>query len=240
MKYKTNLHFHSSDDPQDNISYSFKDGLEKARAFGFDVLALTCHHIFVATPEMHRMAKEYGILFIPGVERSIQKKHVVILNPDQEVEHVSTFEDLAEYRRMHPEILVIAPHPYFRGGFSLNKELDEHIELFDAIEYSWFYSKWFNNNKKAERTAKLHNLPFIATSDTHDLRFIDKSYALIEAKEKTIPAIFSAIREKRFTNISSPRKVFRDLGRFGIKLTYRNKVKRIKAAVRKSDVRRMS
>ena len=89
--------------------------------------------------------------------------------------------------------------------------LEKYIRLFDAIEHSWFYSRWFNRNKKAVRAAKKYSLPLVATSDTHFFNFMDENYTIIDAEEFTVPAILDALRAKRFQNLTSPRKFWRDM-----------------------------
>jgi hypothetical protein len=42
----------------------------------------------------------------------------------------------------------------------------------------------------------------IATSDNHLLRFFDQGYTFIDAKEKTIEAIFKAMHEKKIDIVS--------------------------------------
>ncbi|MBI5732565.1 PHP domain-containing protein [Candidatus Jorgensenbacteria bacterium] len=212
MKLKCNIHFHTADDPQDRfITYTFAEGIAKAKELGFEAIALTCHNKFVNLTAYRDLALEHNILLIPGIERTIEGRHVVILNPDETIKAVSNFNELTEYKNSHPDIFIFAPHPFFYGNYSLKEKLGLYINLFDAIEYSWFYSKWLNRNKDAERAAQKYKLPFIATSDTHDLWCLDKSYAIIDAEEKTIPAIFRAIRQGKFENITSPQKFWRDM-----------------------------
>ena len=205
--FKANLHCHTGDDPLDLIKYSFYDAIDRAAVLGFEVLAITCHDRFIDFPEYIAYAQKRGILLIPGTEKTIEKRHVVILNADKKVESVNTFTQLQNYKKLNPDVFLIAPHPYFYGGTSLKEKLEQNSGLFDAIEYSWFYSKFFNRNIPGELFAKKHNLPFIATSDTHILETLEQSFALIEAKAKTIPAIFEAIRQKKFRNITSPFKI---------------------------------
>ncbi|MEK7089558.1 MAG: hypothetical protein AAB920_01945, partial [Patescibacteria group bacterium] len=92
MKIKINLHLHTNDDAEDSIHYSFIDALRVAKMHGFGCLALTCHNKFVDKEEYRKTAEMLGILFIPGIERTIEKRHVVILNPDKDVNAVKTFE----------------------------------------------------------------------------------------------------------------------------------------------------
>ena len=56
--------------------------------------------------------------------------------------------------------------------------------------------------------AEKYKLPVIATSDNHLLRYFDQGYTFIDAKEKTIENVFSAIREKRIDIVSHDLKAW--------------------------------
>ncbi len=223
MRLKTNLHFHTGDDPHDKISYSFYEGIDAAERNGFEVIALTCHRKFVWKKEYEAYAARKNILLIPGIEQNIEKKHVVILNADQSAETLSTWNELTAWKMAHRESFVLAPHPYFYGNFSLKDNLEQNINLFDAIELSWFYSRFFNRNKMAEVVAKRYGKPFIATSDTHDLKFLDSSYAIVEAKAKTIPSIFESMRQNNFENFTFPYKMF-EMAMYVLKREVKNRL----------------
>jgi predicted metal-dependent phosphoesterase TrpH len=211
MRLKTILHFHSGEDPRDYISYNFYQGVDYAASLGFEVLALTCHQKVIYSKEASNYAAAKNILLIPGIEINVEKKHVVILNCGEDAEKIKSFKDLAEYKKTRPEIFILAPHPYFYGRKTLKNQLEKHIDLFDAVELSWFYSKLFNRNRKGEIIAKKYGKPFIAASDTHFFDFMDENYAFIDAGQKTIAAIFEAIKNKNFENITSPRRFFKDM-----------------------------
>ena len=221
MKLKANLHFHAADDPKDRISYSVKEGIDRAAELKFDVLALTCHYFFAWKKSYADYATQRGILLIPGIEVNVEGpsnrlgRHVVILNCDKEAEQVRTLKDIADYREYKPDIFILAPHPFYPHPLeklSLKEHLVPNIDLFDAIELSWFYSKWFKkNNRKAEKIARKYKLPFIATSDTHFLEHLDFGYVVAEAAEKTPEAIFNAIKQGNFYNVTGPRKFWREM-----------------------------
>lgn len=204
MHLKTNLHLHTAEDPEDRIPYTAYKAIDYAAVRDFNVLALTLHDRVGATSELHAYAQARGILLISGIEKTIEGAHVLILNAAKSAEQIKTLSDLAAYRAAHPECFVIAPHPYYYGNISLKEKLDEHHALFDAIEQSWFYKGVLNRNLPAQQAAQQYSLPFIATSDTHVLRRLDYSYAVIEAAQKTPEAIFSAIKGGSFVNISAP------------------------------------
>ena len=202
MNLKANFHFHAAEDINHRISYTIKEGVDYAAYLGFDVLAVTCHGCFACASEDIEYASSKKVLLIPGIELDIydekgKRSHIVLLNCDKSSEELSTFSDIARYKKEHPEVFVLAPHPYFYGNFSLRKNLEKHIELFDAIEHSWFYSKLFNRNRKAKLMAIKHNKPLIATSDTHFLDVFDSSYTTIDVTETTTEEIGRASCRER-------------------------------------------
>ena len=212
MLLKTNLHFHTADDKRDSIRYSFEAGIDAAARLGFQTLALSCHDHVVFSPRHHSYAASRGIMLLPGIELDIKHRHVLILNAEPDVERVSDFSGLSRYRPDHPDCFILAPHPFFPGDSSLMELLEPNIALFDAIEQSWFYSRLINPfNRKAERIASANHLPFVSTSDTHDLRWLDTNYIVVDAKEKTPAALFQAIRSGHFSNVTAPRSFVREL-----------------------------
>jgi predicted metal-dependent phosphoesterase TrpH len=221
MNLKTNLHFHTKEDPLDIISYTLFEGIDKAAELGFNVLASTCHTKNVCLDHHVQYAAEKGILLIPGIEADIyeqnstRRNHVLILNCDATANNIHTFEDLKQYRLDHPDIFIIAAHPYFYGNFSLGDRLETYIDLFDAIELSWFYTTWSNRNRKAAEMAEKYSKPFIATSDTHFFSFMNTNFSTINAKHKTVESLFDAIRAGNYENTTSPRSLFDIFGIFG-------------------------
>lgn len=236
MKLKANLHFHSSEDPLDIIPYDLFEGIDKASSLGFDILASTPHEGHIVLPEHIEYATAKNILLLPGIEANIyedgskRRSHVVILNCDKSVEQIKTFADLEKYKADHPEIFIIAPHPFFYGSFSLHRRLEKYIDLFDAVEFSWFYTKWFDWNKRGEAIALKYNKPYVATSDTHFFDFMDDHFVTIDASEKTPAAIFSAIRAGAFENTTSPSSLFDIFFTFG----YKTLIMEIKKLFKKS------
>lgn len=234
MQIKANFHFHTADDPQDFVPYTTEEGIDYAASLGYGALAVTCHQRVVWTPEYAAYAAARGILLIPGIEINIRTRderiaeegyapargghrdarrgrHLIILNCAREAEQVRTFSDLRKYRAAHPECLVIAPHPFAYGNFSLKRFLERHIDLVDAIEHTWYYSRRLDRNKKAAAIAAKYHRPLIVTSDAHTFRNMDTDYALVDAKEKSIEAIFAAIRENKIANVTRRKKIIREM-----------------------------
>lgn len=208
MQYKVNLHTHTDEDPQDFVNYSIYKCINAASSLGFGAIALTCHDKFINSGKYAKYGEGKGVFLIPGIEKTIQKRHIIILGCRADIENVRSFDNLREYKKLNPGIFIIAPHPCFPGNYSLKEnELKSNKDLFDAVEYSWFYTKHINYSKKGEVIAKSLGIPVIATSDTHDLQFLNSGYITVETKEKQSPDIFESIRRGNFQNFSEPQKL---------------------------------
>lgn len=205
---KAALHLHINGDPVDNIKYSAFEAIDKAAELNFDVISFTCHKTVIFDQEMSDYAKSKNIILIPGIEAKIEKKDIILINVDKSAEKIKTFAELKKFREKNPECLIIAAHPYFILPSCIGSKLETHIDLFDAIEWNFFYSKSLNPNKKAAKIAKLHNKPLIGTSDIHILKYFDTTYCEVKAKNKSISEFINAIKSnqvdlhtKSFSNI---------------------------------------
>lgn len=211
-KYKVQLHCHTKNDPEDWIFHSEKDLIDRAACHGYEVLSITCHNKIVYSDGLKKYAEEKGILLIPGIEKSVSKKHVVIINAHSDSEKILNFGDLSRYRNKHPESLIIAPHPYHPLPIrlvSLNKKLEKYAHLFDAVEFSSFHTKKFNFNKKAQKKAEVLKKPMIGTSDNHVLSLINDTYSNIYSDKKTKEDIIKSIKEGNIEIVTKPIKLLR-------------------------------
>ncbi len=200
---KSDFHTHVKGD-LDRIPYTPKQLIDKAAKLNFQVLAITAHDRFIYSKELANYAKSKNILLIPGIEKTLYNKHIVILNINKEdIAKINSFSDIRQLKKKK-NILVIAPHPYYPLHFCLKNLLTQHIDIFDAIEYSHFHTYLINKyNKKAVKTAKLYNKPLIGTSDCHRMIQFGTTYTLVDSK-KDINSIFSAIKSHKVKPISPP------------------------------------
>ncbi len=199
---KVDLHLHTAEDPLDRVNYSAEELIDKAADEGFDVISITNHNRMTFDLDLFSYAKWRGVLLIPGMEMTIRRRHVIVLNPPPH-RRCLEFSSLSRLRR--PETLIIAPHPYFPGSYSLNGHLLRHLELFDALEYCHFYSSKINFNARAIEVCQSLGLPLIGNSDAHFLSQFGITYSLIHA-EKNLPSVFAAIRQNRVEVVSRPLK----------------------------------
>jgi len=199
---KADLHLHTSEDPLDRVRYTAKELISKAADESFDVISITNHNQMTFNQDLSSYAQERGILLIPGVEMTIRRRHVLVLNPPPH-KTCSDFFSLSKLRRL--ETLIVAPHPYFPGTYSLNGYLLKHPNLFDALEYCHFYSPMINFNQRALEVCQSFGFPLVGNSDAHFLSQMGTTYSLIYA-EKNLESIFAAIRGNRVEVVTRPLK----------------------------------
>ncbi|MEY2481220.1 MAG: hypothetical protein QOI04_2147 [Verrucomicrobiota bacterium] len=204
---KVDLHIHTLDDPKDVIDYSAHQLLEKARALGFRVLAITLHDAVFDRPEVFADAARMGILLIPAAEMRIEGADIILLNVRrEEVAGLRTFDDVRALRAHRGlSIFAIAPHPFYVLGGSIGKRLIKEIDCFDAIELCHFHRALFNPNRRAARLASKYSKPMIATSDAHRLHAFGSHYTSIPAPaELTVENFFAALRNGPLRLTSPP------------------------------------
>jgi len=199
---KVELHTHTADDPIDGVPHSAAELIDRAAALGYNALAITLHERQLDVRPLKPYAAERGIVLIPGIERSIQGRHVLLLNFSTDAEEVQTFEDLARLRRREAG-LVVAPHPYFPLRSCLWGYLDRQADLFDAVEYNAMFTASVNFNGRAERWADAHDKPLVGNCDVHRLHQLGTTYSLVDA-EPDPDAICAAIKAGRVQMRSRP------------------------------------
>jgi len=200
-KLKVDLHVHCGEDPVDHIAYSAEQLIDEAAKKGFDALSIANHRLVTYSRKLALYAERRGIVLIPAIEKLIEGKHVLLVNADWRAHAVETFEELRRWK--NGKSLVIAPHPYFPRGNCLGSALERNIELFDAVEYSFFYSSIINFNKRAQEVAEQHEMPLVGTSDCHYICDLGATYTLVES-EKDPGAIVDAVRKGRTQVVTRP------------------------------------
>lgn len=202
---KVELHAHSAEDPFDAIPHTTTQLIERASTMGYHALAVTLHDKQLDISPYQSFAAERGITLIPGVERTIEGKHVLLLNFRRGTEDVYTFDDLAALKKREAG-LVIAPHPFFPGGTCLRGLMDRHANLFDAVEYNGMFTAWLNFNISAVRWAHVRGRPMVGCGDVHRLRQLGTTYSLVDA-EPDADAICEAVRAGRVEVAAKPRSL---------------------------------
>ena len=177
---KAELHIHTADDPVDRIPHTTKEVIDRAAALGYQALAITLHERQLDVSSIESYARDRGIVLIPGIERTIEGKHVLLINFRRGTEEVNTFADLGRLKARERG-LVIAPHPFFPAPSCLSGELERHADLFDAVEYNAMFTSSLNFNDRAVAWANAHGLPLVGNCDVHRLYQLGTTYSLIDA-----------------------------------------------------------
>jgi predicted metal-dependent phosphoesterase TrpH len=191
VKLKADLHLHTRE-REAFIAYGARGLIDRAARSGFHVLSITNHDTVTFDADLADYARQRGILLVPGVEATIEGKHVLLYNIDVPLERIRTFADLRRLRG--PDWLVVAAHPFFPGSVALRQRLIQEIDLFDAVEFSHFYTVRIDFNRPAVRLAREAGLPLVGTSDSHLVRQFGTTYSVIEG-EPTVASVLEAIRK---------------------------------------------
>jgi len=200
---KAELHAHTNEDPtHPYLKHNAKQLINILAKRKYKILAITNHDKFTYSESLRKYAQKKGIMLIPGIEKTIQGKHVVMLNANKKAEQIENFKELREYK-LKNNMITLAAHPFFPMKQSLNQEFKKNIDLFDAIEYAHYYLSWLNYNKKAVQYARKHTLPLIGTSDAHLIGQLGHTYTIIKC-EKNVDSFIDAVKKSKVKVITNP------------------------------------
>lgn len=204
--YRVDLHHHVDSDPEDVIGYSAVELAEAARGHGLDAIAITPHDGLFDDPCAVDRAARIGVLLIPGIEKKIGGREVLILNVGPgEVPSGFSFEGLRGLRAAAGDrILTIAPHPFYPLRTSLGRGLDGVADCIDAVEVAHLHGFGIDPNARAERWANARGKPLVANSDTHDLGMLGRNFTEVEADRLEAVSLFRAIRAGRCKARTAP------------------------------------
>lgn len=213
--YRVELHSHCAGDPQDTyLEHSIHEHIDQAKAVGLDAIAITWHRRIFADAEAMAYAQKQGVLLIAGMEAEIDHKHLVVLNlKEGDLPGHTTWDEIRTLRQRRPEMLTLAPHPFYPHPSCLGGAINDHVDCIDAVEWCNLHVKWLpsgvNPNLRAARWAHRHGKPVVACSDAHTLTAIGRNASTVEAEALTPEALFAGIRAGRVTFHRTSVKVHR-------------------------------
>lgn len=201
---KVELHAHTVDDPADRIPHTTRELIDHAASLGYGALAVTLHDRWSGEGADGDYARERGITLIPGIERTIGRTHVLLVNAPRDAERVRSFADLAALRRSS-RVLVVAPHPFYPIPSAFGRSLDRHADLVDAIEVNSMYTRALDFNRRAIAWARAHDTPLVGNTDLHRLAQLGTTWSEVDVPAlSTADEIVDAIRRGRVRVESSP------------------------------------
>jgi predicted metal-dependent phosphoesterase TrpH len=202
MAIKIELHAHTSDDPVDRIPHTTRELIDHAALLKYGALAITLHDRQLDLSPHLEYARALGIILLRGIERTVEGRHLLLINFPQDVEQVETFADVAELKA-RTRGLVIAPHPYYPVASSMGRVLDQHADLVDAVEWNAMYTKTVDFNRAAARWAGEHGKPLVGNTDLHLLSQMGTTWSEVEAGLDA-DSICGAIRSGRVRVHTTP------------------------------------
>ncbi len=168
------LHVHSEG------SYDASDPVElllgQAQDIGLDAIVVTDHDSITESLRAARLAPEYGLIGIPGVEVSTAQGHLLAIGVDERPASYQPLADtVAEVRELGGAAVV--PHPFQRTRHGVRKR---NIVDCDAVEVynSWLFTGY--RNRRARTFAHARGYPGVAASDAHDAAYLGRAYTDIE------------------------------------------------------------
>jgi hypothetical protein len=199
---KLELHTHTDEDPADRIAHTTRQLVDRAAGLGYGALAITLHDRYFDPAPHAGYAQERGVVLLPGIERTIGRSHILLINFPAACAEVRSFADIAHLKARCGG-LVVAPHPFYPIPSALGRALDAHAALVDAIEVNAMYTRLLDFNRRAIAWAHAHGKPLVGNSDLHLLEQMGSTYSLVDA-EPQADALCAAIRAGRVEVRSQP------------------------------------
>lgn len=217
-----NFHAHCNRDPLDNIPYSLDDLIRTSKNHSITALAVTCHEAQVIKPYDIEKANKDGIILMTGMEANVEGIHILIINFQKYPNGQCTFDELLTYKYMscNENGLIIAPHAFYPTSYSIGPILNQieknqenkkiypvvkQYSIFDAIEWSGIYTKWYNYpNKKAIEFAQKNQIPIVGNSDTHQLLQLRRTYSQVAIKNFTADSVCTSIKNGYCSIVTEP------------------------------------
>jgi predicted metal-dependent phosphoesterase TrpH len=177
------------------------EAVKQAKQAGLSGIAITDHNNNAGWKEAREEAKRQGIIFIPGMEISSRRGHILGLGISDRIQSGLSVEETVE--RIHEAGgIAVAAHPFDIRGHGLKDWFHETdaVEAFNALSVDRF------SNIVASRKARSLDMPVTSGSDAHTLGMIGR--APIEARADDLDSLLKEIKRggvgicKRYVHIS--------------------------------------
>ncbi len=90
---RADLHIHTRE-AEPFITYDAREAIARAAREGYHVLSISNHDTQTFNAELSAFARDQGIVLIPGVEVTVEGRHVLVYNADVDVDKITTFAGL--------------------------------------------------------------------------------------------------------------------------------------------------
>jgi len=194
---RVDFHTHTSDDPADRIPHTTRELIDHAAELGYGALAITLHDRWLDPAPHIDYARERGVTLIPGIERTIGKTHVLLVDAPRDAERLRTWADLEALKRASGA-LVVVPHAFYPIPSAMASLLDTYGHLVDAVEHNAMYTRAIDFNRRAIKWAATRGTPVVGNTDLHRLAQLGTTASIVDVPDGASPReICDAIRAGR-------------------------------------------
>ena len=151
---------------------------------------------------------------VGGQEVPTKQGHILTVGATSQIKNYKEMKETIEEAK-DKDAIIIADHPFTSVWGGMGKEnLEKHLDDWDGIEFNSqnitlipFLLDQRKSNYEAEEFSKKYNIPLIATSDSHRLEEIARSYITFKEKlglmydNRLISKLRSIIKSKNFDNV---------------------------------------
>ncbi|MBV0901310.1 PHP-associated domain-containing protein [Haloarcula salina] len=153
--------------------------LEQASDIGLDGVVVTDHDDIEQSLRAARLAPEYGLLGIPGVEVSTADGHLLAVGVDEQPTPGKPFLSTVDEIRARGGVAIV-PHPFQRSRHGVRKRKlrdCDAVEVYNSMLFTGY------RNRRAGSFARRHDYPRVGASDAHSIRNIGRAYTEIHLPE---------------------------------------------------------
>jgi predicted metal-dependent phosphoesterase TrpH len=167
-----------------------EDIIKQAKRAGLAGVAITDHDTIAGWKAAKAEAKKQGIIFIPGIEVSSRRGHILGLGVNKRIMAGQSVEATVE--AIHDAGgVAVAAHPFDIRGYGIKDFLKEAdaVEVFNALSVDRF------SNMLAEKKAETYGKARTSGTDAHTLEMIGR--AAISAEAHDLDSLLKEIMEGR-------------------------------------------
>lgn len=175
------------------------EALVRARERGLDGVMLTEHDVQWPADRTARLAKESGILVLPGVEVTTELGHVLVYGLTEHFPRITDSKRLRAYCDERDALMFLA-HPARDPGLRVPREA---MELFDGVEGLNGCDGPLQNQSASSR-GRTRPLPPIGGSDSHALHEVGTAATEFEATIATLGDLMDALRSGAYRPLALP------------------------------------
>lgn len=152
--------------------------LEQAADIGLDAIVVTDHDAIEESLRAARLAPEYGLVGVPGVEVSTAAGHLLAIGVEERPDPGRPLRDTVARVRELGGVPVV-PHPFQRTRHGVRRRRLAGVDVSGIETYNaWLFTGY--RNRSAAAFARRHDLTGLAGSDAHSVATVGRAYTALD------------------------------------------------------------